>query len=347
MKNISPKNVILLFVSLMVAIPVCGQSHWTFGTVEEMYDNRVCVLNVTAETTAQIKKKTLVKSGDKYLKYKDNSFNLNGRVFTISQPITIKKIEYLSLISDEETFYIPVKLIEPLIPYNILSLEYLDSVFLYFDHNYAYVKYNELNTIDKRKFGMVSLAYLVLNRYIRLDWVAYLPMNSECPFWAIISFGRDTVYISYQDIINIANQGMFESKDVVEDLIKKEEARKMAELREKNRQDSIRDGKMLYAIAKKEHSVDKEDGTFYKEKIEEGDTVVLYAYDEKNNCPLGFYKYNSIRLKNRYYTTNKDWLNEYYSIGIADLDYLKRKCGDNFHEEIWLGLMIVCVYNDV
>ena len=328
-------TLLIILLSLFCTTGFC-QTPWMFNSVNEIYRKSIYITKLNPELSNELKNNSLLKVGDKYKKYskiKQLSYIIEEHSYSVSEPLSIKKDTYVCLGNANITLYVPVKTIESLIPHNILSTTYIDSLFNSYKQTYTYVNFSNLSVSDRLKLrSSVPTGRIVLNKYLSINWITHSYLLEEDPFMVAIRIYSDTTWISYDDILQFTQKDKFVSKEVVNEEIRKDEEQKLAIKREKERKDSIIASKDFYAVVKQTHTVYEEDGNIH-DAFEVGDTLSLFAYDEREKCFVAYHRFTPVLLKSKYTLYSKtyqQWFNENYSTISGEVEYLLRMCTNTY-----------------
>lgn len=326
------RTLIIIALSLFCETGYC-QNPWMVNSVDEIYGKSIFITKLDTELSNEFRSSCLLKIGDKYKKFSKqkqlSNTIIDAQTYQTSTPFTIKKESYVCLGNANITLYVPTKTIEHLLPTYILSTSVIDSLFNSYKQNYEYVNYSKLKNTDRLNLGSgIIKNNIILNRYLPIKWIRHTYLHKETPFMADICVFSDTSHITYNYIYNLVQRGILVSKEIVNEEIRKDEEQKLAIRLELEREDSITASKDFYAVVKQAHTVYEENGSIH-DAFEVGDTLSLFAYNDKEKCFVAFHRFTPVLLKSKYplYSkTYKQWFNENYSTKSKETEYLLRMC---------------------
>lgn len=341
------KRISLFFLfALLFPLVGCAQSPWLFNSIDSVYGHVVYISRVNYDIAKELRKTALIKEEKKYKKFsrvidqKKMLYDIESHSYTVSYPITIKKKQYLCLKGDTCILYIPIKVIEKLLPNYLISIDYLNNKFNYYRTNYAYLNITQpgqLNALDKKAIGYKNrsniLSDLILGKFTKVKWISYAPNNMYMPMYVNVVFVDDTVAVRCLDIEKYAKSELFISQIQMDTLLKYEEERKLTERRrqdsirmELERRDSILSSHNYWAVAKKQNTIVSL-LTNETVQVNSGDSIPIYAYYNRKKSLVGYYK-SAIVCLTPQYGTYDSWVSENYTIGGDVLSFFIRRCTD-------------------
>ncbi|MCR4659315.1 MAG: hypothetical protein K5650_03355 [Bacteroidales bacterium] len=292
------KLFIILFLTIVGTL-LQAQNAWNYNTVDEAYNDRAYLLRPNADTMEQVAKQARLYRNGRYSRL--TAAQLDSLAFCtryiLTGPYVIGRMEHLRLQSDESDFYVPTD-IATLLFTSLVSEHYwnarLDSL-----RHWSYVdKWNLSNLLD------CDTSTHSASRYATLEWLGYEFQPSENnPVVFVVSIdGGDKQPLSLAVLRKLKTWGALAEASTVErysQAINMARAmRQEADRRQRQEEDSLRDGNIFTATVLRDLIAESVDETGVAQ-VSAGAEVLLYAYTDtigSRDCFYGRFRNESYKF---------------------------------------------------